>query len=77
MTKIVTDDYHDPLHEQFEEVSPHVDHLILCPVCEQYRHKTWFRAGERGCWGCVRHQRLWVTALNEALRDAQQVKIKN
>ncbi len=69
-------DYHDP-NAQPETVSQDVDHLRECPICEQYRHVSWFRAGARGCWGCERHQKLWVAALNEALRDAQRVKIKN
>jgi hypothetical protein len=69
-------DYRDP-NAQDETVSMDVDHLIECPVCGEYRHKTWFRAGERGCWGCVRHQKLWLTALQAELRAVQQVTRRN
>lgn len=60
-----------------ERVSNDVDHLIECPVCDQYRHKTWFRAGARACWACEHHHRLWAAALQEALRDANLVTAKN
>jgi len=60
-----------------EAVSNDVDHLIECPVCEQYRHKSWFQPGLRGCWACYHHERLWAAALQEALRDANMVTRKN
>ena len=29
-----------------------IDLLIQCPVCEQWRHKSWFDVGRRGCRQC-------------------------
>lgn len=29
-----------------------VDQIIQCPVCEQWRHKSWFDVGMRGCKQC-------------------------
>jgi len=64
--------YIDP-NAEAETVSPHVDHLIECPVCGEFRHKSWFRVGARSCWGCETHHRLWSAALQEALREADGV----
>jgi hypothetical protein len=57
----------DPNAED-ETVSPDVDHLVICPVCDQVRHKTWFRAGVRGCWACYHHEKLFMAALSEELK---------
>ena len=35
-----------------EEINAETDYLIECPVCGQYRHKSWFSVERRGCAAC-------------------------
>jgi hypothetical protein len=65
--------YLDPNAPEDEgHISPDVDYLRECPVCHQYRHKSWFHVGERGCWGCYHHHKLWVAALSAELQAASK-----
>ena len=60
------------LHDGREETTEGVDYLIECPVCEQYRHKSWFRAGVRGCARCEYFQSLWIDELATRLMLSDQ-----
>lgn len=51
------------LHDGREETDEGVDYIRECPVCEQFRHKSWFRAGVRGCAKCEYFQSMWIDQL--------------
>lgn len=38
--------------------------VIRCPVCEEYRHKSYFSVGHRGCRVCYEAGRVWQPAMN-------------
>jgi len=51
------------LHDNREEIDAGIDYLIECPLCEQIRHKSWFRAGVRGCAFCEATKALYIDEL--------------
>jgi hypothetical protein len=53
--------------------------VIQCPLCGEYRHKSWFNVGWRGCLACYEAGRVWQPALDSRRRkldasEKQQVK---
>ena len=49
-----------------------VDYLRECQMCGNFRHKSWFRAGVRGCAKCEYFQSLWIDELAYQLMVADQ-----
>lgn len=58
-----------------------VDEIIQCPVCEEWRHKSWFDVGERGCKECQEviksyMDNLWVAAIEtESMLKGDMLRI--
>jgi len=50
-----------------EETDEGVDYIIVCPECEQFRHKSWFRAGVRGCAFCEATKNYFVEQIAHQL----------
>ena len=53
--------------------------IIQCPVCGEYRHKSWFHVGRRGCLQCYEEGRLWereTDKLHRKLRDDERRLVK-
>jgi hypothetical protein len=38
--------------------------VIRCPVCEEFRHKSYFSVGHRGCRVCYEAGRVWQPRMN-------------
>jgi hypothetical protein len=55
------------LHDNREETDEGVDYIIFCPECEQPRHKSWFRAGVRGCAFCEATKNYYIDQLAHKL----------
>ena len=55
------------LHDGREETDEGVDYIIFCPECEQARHKSWFRAGVRGCAFCEATKHYYVEQIARQL----------
>lgn len=51
-----------------------MDPIVQCPRCEQYRHRSWFRAGERYCRECQDTEPEWLDSLARAVvaQDAME-----
>lgn len=54
--------------------------IIQCQVCGQFRHRSWFHVGRRGCAQCYEEGRLWESSTNnlfKRLRDDERRFIKH
>jgi acetyl-CoA carboxylase beta subunit len=54
------------------ETDEGVDYIRECPECNQFRHKSWFRAGVRGCAKCEHFKSMWIDQLAYNLMIADQ-----
>lgn len=50
------------------------DEIRKCPVCDEYRHKSWFDVGERGCKACQETVKSWLDGLAEAVARQQEAE---
>ena len=50
------------------------DQIMQCPVCEEWRHKSWFDVGERGCKQCQAEQKSYLDGLAHAVMVQAQVE---
>lgn len=48
------------------------DPIIVCPSCGEYRHRSWFRAGERTCRLCQETNPEWLDSLARAVVRAEE-----
>jgi hypothetical protein len=59
-----------------------MDPIVQCPRCQEYRHRSWFRAGERYCRECQDTEPEWLDSLaravvaQEAMERERQAAIK-
>lgn len=52
------------------------DELILCPVCEIVKHKSWFSVGNRGCHQCTEDHAAWVDGVAEMVKAIDEADAK-
>jgi uncharacterized protein (UPF0335 family) len=50
------------------------DPIVQCPGCEEYRHRTWFKAGERYCRECQETNPEWLDSLARAVVRAEKME---
>ena len=53
--------------------------IIQCPVCGEYRHKSWFHVGWRGCLQCYEEGRVWQPQLDlrrRKLAESERRQVK-
>lgn len=53
-----------------------VDQLILCPVCNTYKHSSWFSVGNRGCHQCTEENNAWVEAVADMVKQIDEADAK-
>ena len=53
-----------------------VDQLILCPVCETYKHSSWFSVGNRGCHQCTEDHNTWVEGVADMVKAIDEADAK-
>jgi hypothetical protein len=53
--------------------------IIECPVCGNWRHKSWFSVGRRGCSACQVEGKEWLAGadrLNKKLAESEMLILK-
>lgn len=53
-----------------------VDQLILCPVCNTYKHSSWFSVGNRGCHQCTEENNAWVEGIADMVKQMDEADAK-